>query len=208
MHPVVEVTLSWLLSGAKGRDEKSFYRSPAFKDLREPTIEITSTECGAGSLAEPAQLKKEHSHDGEGRFPGLQWTAPSAISGQVKEWLLVVEDPDAPLPNPIVHGIFAGIGSNMTNIEHSHLGVADESKSAVEGGFHYGVCRRPVVYLPPRPLMNHGPHRYFFEVVALSETLAKDVLESRPTREKIAEAVQGKVLAWGLWVGAYERKWQ
>lgn len=104
MHPVVEVTLSWLLSSAKGRDEKSFYRSPAFKDLQEPTIEISSTECGAGSLAEPAQLKREHSHDGEGRFPGLRWETPPAIAGKVREWLLVVEDPDAPLPTPIVHG--------------------------------------------------------------------------------------------------------
>lgn len=98
----------------------------------------------------------------------------------------------------------------------------------MKGGFHYGVCRRPGVYLPPRPLMNHGPHRCksdtrmdaslgeilifrmadFYQVVALSEALPKELLQSRPTREKIAEAVQGKVLAWGLWVGAYERKWQ
>lgn len=76
--------------------------------------------------------------------------------------------------------------------------------------------------------MNHGPHRCksniltnaflseiitceatdFYEVVALSETLPKDLLQGRPTREQIAEAVQGKVLAWGLWVGVYERKWQ
>lgn len=48
----------------------------------------------------------------------------------------------------------------------------------------------------------------FFQVVALNETLPKELLETRPTREKIAEAVQGKVLAWGLWVGAYERKWE
>lgn len=98
----------------------------------------------------------------------------------------------------------------------------------MKGGFHYGVCRRPGVYLPPRPLMNHGPHRCksdtlidaalgevltckildFYEVVALNEALPKELLQGRPTREQIAEAVQGKVLAWGLWVGAYERKWQ
>jgi hypothetical protein len=55
--------------------------------------------------------------------------------------------------------IFAGIDATNTEIEHSHLEVADEARSAVKGGFHYGLCRRPVVYLPPRPLMNHGPHR-------------------------------------------------
>lgn len=97
----------------------------------------------------------------------------------------------------------------------------------MKGGFHYGVCRRPGVYLPPRPLMNHGPHRCksdtlrdarlreilickmadFYEVVALDEALPKELLQRRPTREQIAEAVQGKVLGWGLWVGKYERKW-
>lgn len=55
--------------------------------------------------------------------------------------------------------IYAGIPVTNTKIEHSSLEVADEAKSAVKGGFHYGVCRRPGVYLPPRPLMNHGPHR-------------------------------------------------
>lgn len=75
--------------------------------------------------------------------------------------------------------------------------------------------------------MNHGPHRCksdtlvdahlvevltfnmadFYEVVALNEALPKELLQRRPTREQIAEAVQGKVLGWGLWVGKYERKW-
>lgn len=47
----------------------------------------------------------------------------------------------------------------------------------------------------------------FYEVVALNEALPKELLQRRPTREQIAEAVQGKVLGWGLWVGKYERKW-
>lgn len=37
---------------------------------------------------------------GEGRIPGLQW---ETVKG-VQEWLLVSEDPDAPLPTPICHG--------------------------------------------------------------------------------------------------------
>lgn len=60
---------------------------------------------------------------------------------------------------PVANRIFAGIDAANTTIEHTHLEVADETKSTVKGGFHYGVCRRPGVYLPPRPLMNHGPHR-------------------------------------------------
>lgn len=115
-----------------------------------------------------------------------------------------------------------------TKVEQSDLEIVDESKGILKGGFQYGQCRRPGVYLPPRPLMNHGPHRCkcvtvlkdsmcgkltgsttdFFEIVALSESLPKELLGTRPTREQIADAVTGKVVAWGLWVGAYERKWE
>lgn len=105
MQAIVEVTLSWLFKNARGRDEKSFYRAPAFADLPEPTVAVTSPEvAGPGSLAAPAQLGAEHSADGAGRIPPLEWEEPEALAGKVEEWLLVVEDPDAPLPTPIVHG--------------------------------------------------------------------------------------------------------
>lgn len=47
----------------------------------------------------------------------------------------------------------------------------------------------------------------FFQIVALSEPLAKELISSKPTKEQIAEAIKGKVLGWGLWVGSCERKW-
>lgn len=50
----------------------------------------------------------------------------------------------------------------------------------------------------------------FYEIVALREPLPKDFVSSQPspTREQVAEKIQGKVLGWGLWVGSYERKWE
>lgn len=104
MSDLIEVGLSWAFKNARGRDEKSFYRSPAFAQFPQPTIEITSPDNGAGSLSAPAQLKKEHSADGVGTFPSLAWRTPQDLEGKVQEWLLVVEDPDAPLPTPIAHG--------------------------------------------------------------------------------------------------------
>lgn len=104
MLDLVEVGLSWVFQNARGRDEKSFYRSPAFSEFSQPTIDISSPDLGPGSLAAPAQLKKEHCADGAGTFPSLEWENPPNLEGQVKEWLLVNEDPDAPLPTPIAHG--------------------------------------------------------------------------------------------------------
>lgn len=104
MLDLVEVGLSWVFRNARGRDEKSFHRCSAFSEYPQPTIQISSPDIGSGSLAAPAQLKEDHSADGAGTFPSLEWKIPQSLHGKVKEWLLVSEDPDAPLPTPIAHG--------------------------------------------------------------------------------------------------------
>jgi hypothetical protein len=95
----VELTLGWLLRNAKGRDAKSFYTCPAFEKCKEPTIPITSPDCGESGVI----LSKEYIAEG-GKFPILEWSPTPQVASQVKEWLLVSEDPDAPLPTPICHG--------------------------------------------------------------------------------------------------------
>lgn len=92
----VEITASWLFSNAKGRDAKAFTKGPAFASHPEPTIPITSPDCGENG----ATLGPEYMFGGEGRFPELKW---DSVEG-VKQWLLISEDPDAPLPTPICHG--------------------------------------------------------------------------------------------------------
>lgn len=100
MNPVVEVTLSWLLKNSRGHDAKSFYASPAFASHTEQTITVTSPDCGPS----PAELGPEYINEGGGRIPALSWVAPQDLEAKIKEWLIVVEDPDAPLPTPICHG--------------------------------------------------------------------------------------------------------
>jgi hypothetical protein len=97
---VIEVTLSWLFANAKGRDAKSFYTRPALASFTEQTIAVTSPDCGPSG----SKFTIDYTHDGDGKFPALQWSAPPEVVTAVKEWLLVSEDPDAPLPTPIVHG--------------------------------------------------------------------------------------------------------
>ncbi|KAI0382905.1 PEBP-like protein [Hypomontagnella monticulosa] len=205
MTAIIEVTLSWLFKNAKGRDEKSFYTRPAFaglKDKRE--IIVSAPEIGPTN----SNLSVEYTRDGAGKFPALTWEAPPHIASEVKEWLLVSEDPDAPLPTPICHGIYGGIPPTKTNVESADFEVQDQSKALLKGGFHYGRSMNGNIYISPRPLMDHGPHRYFFEVVALKEPLDPSLLTAATTRDQIAGAIVGKVLGWGMWVGVAERKWQ
>ncbi|KAI2630878.1 PEBP-like protein [Hypoxylon sp. NC1633] len=205
MTAILEVTLSWLFKNARGRDEKSFFKGPAFAELQDKQeIIVTAPECGATN----AKLDIAYTADGAGKFPTLRWEAPPHIAGQVKEWLLVSEDPDAPLPTPICHGVYTAIPPTKTSVEAGDFEVQDSGKALLKGGFHYGKSRSGKIYIPPRPLMNHGPHRYFFEVVALSAPLDPSRLTAVTTREQIAEAIVGKVLGWGMWVGVAERTWK
>ncbi|RYP79752.1 hypothetical protein DL770_006541 [Monosporascus sp. CRB-9-2] len=202
---LLEVMLSWLLAKSKGHDAKSFYTRPAFAEHAEQTVAVASPECGpSGAALRP----EEHTHDGAGRFPALQWKAPPALADRVREWLLVCEDPDAPLPTPIAHGIYSGIPALKTRVEAADFVIDDANQALLKGGFHYGKTRTGAVYIPPRPLLNHGPHRYFFMVVALGEPLDPRLLRSTPTRDQIADAIVGKVLGWGMWVGVAERTWK
>ncbi|KAI0439291.1 PEBP-like protein [Xylaria telfairii] len=201
---VLEVTLSWLFANAKGRDAKSFFTRPALASFTEQSITVTSPDCGVSG----SRFKVDYTHDGSGRFPALEWSAPPELASQVKEWLLVSEDPDAPLPTPIIHGFYTAIPASKTSVAADDFTVVDETKALMKGGFHYGRSRNGMPYIPPRPLMNHGPHRYFFMVVALKEELGSGLLTAETTREQIAETIEGKVLGWGMWVGVAERKWE
>ncbi|KAK8088626.1 hypothetical protein PG997_003587 [Apiospora hydei] len=203
MSALIEVTLSWLLQNFKHRDDKLFIKGPAFADHPAPTITVTSPDCGETD----AQLSVVYTADGVGHHPELSWTAPAGIRDQVREWLLVSEDPDAPLPTPIAHGVFGGIPVAKTSVKAADFDIQDDGQAMLKGGFHYGVTRRGVPYIPPRPLLNHGPHRYFYFVVALSAPLESGLLKAKATREQIAEAIVGKVVGWGQWVGSCERTW-
>ncbi|KAI1335108.1 PEBP-like protein [Xylariaceae sp. FL0016] len=203
MTAVLEVTLSWLFKNAKGRDAKSFYTRPAFANCAEQSIAVTSPDCGENG----AKMDVDYTHDGDGKFPALQWSAPPDIAEQVKEWLLVSEDPDAPLPTPICHGIYYGIPPTENSVKATDFEVVDKTKGLMKGGFHYGRSRNGSPYIAPRPLLNHGPHRYFYMVVALKEPLPDTLKTPAVTRDQIADAIVGRVLGWGMWTGVAERKW-
>ncbi|UKZ71403.1 uncharacterized protein TrAtP1_012362 [Trichoderma atroviride] len=173
MLKYVEITASWLFANAKGRDAKTFVKGPQFASYPEPTIQITSPDCGA--------------------MPG------------VKQWILICEDVDAPLPNPICHGLYLGISKDKLSVTTSDFKPENEKSTRLNGGFHYGTSR---IWIPPRPLLNHGIHRYFFDIIALSEPLDEKLAASKPTREQLAKEIDGKILGWGRWIGQCERVWK
>lgn len=207
MWPYVEYTLGLILSSQRGRDAKLFHNCPAFSELRHPSLEVTSPECGPSN----SELSSHHGNEGGSQFPVLSWRPSESdvfAKADVKEYLLIVEDPDAPLPNPIVHGVYYAIPADTRSIDALSFDIAAEHDSNdLKGGFKFGQNRMGNVYGGPKPVLGHGAHRYFYQVVALSDKLDPDSFATKlPTIEELAKAVEGKVLALGVWVGVFERK--
>lgn len=204
----IEDVLGWAMSNNRGHDAGMIARQPAIANCPK-SITITSPDIGPSG----SRMSQEYGSSGIGgkdRIPNLNWLVPEDVRGKVKEWVMVCEDPDAPMAEPIVHGIYLGIPASKTSVTPGDFEQEGEA-GKVKGGFWYGRNRRGTVYIAPRPIARHGEHRYFFAVVGLGvnvdwEDTRKETGESGVDKNAILKAVDGKVVAWGEWVGTYERK--
>ena len=203
MLQYVEYTLGLLLSRQRGRDANLFHKGPAFKDLTETSLEVTSPECGPSN----STMLDKHGMDTGNQFPTISWESPKTAT-KVQEYMLIVEDADAPLPTPIAHGVYYAIPADTRSVDNSSLEpLGKDGANDLKAGFKFGQNRRGTVYGGPRPVIGHGPHRYFYQVIVLSEKVdQKGFAAAKPTREELAKAIEGKVLAWGMWIGVFERK--
>lgn len=194
-----------MLYRRRGYDSQLFTKSPAFAAFPKPTIPLSSPDCGPSN----SKLTKDYSMFGAGKMPELKWATPPPEM-DVKEYLLISEDVDAPMGHPNVHGIYCGIPATTTELSAKDFEVEREEgvRKVLKSGFRVGKNRRNVVYIPCRPPLGHGPHRYFFELVALKEKLDEGVMSEVPTKEEVLKLVEGKVAGWGLWIGTYESVWE
>jgi len=203
----VELPLSWLLRDFLNHDARLFTKGPAFNSYPKPGIDVISPSCGpSGSVLQP-----KYSQMGEDCFPSLGWLHEIEI---IKEYILICEDADMPLPGPIVqrvfHGIYYSIPPATTMVAASDLETArvDEKGGTVKGGFKFTKNFRGVAYAGAKPVLGHAPHRYFYQLVALKEPLELGELGFVPSEAQLATAIEGNVLGWGVWVGVFGRKWR
>ena len=134
--------------------------------------------------------------DGDKLSPPLAWAGvPEGAQGVV----LVIEDPDAPAPMPLVHTLAWALQGHDDELAEGAL------KSPGSGGEAISLGRNSFLgaeYLPPDPPPGHGLHRYCFQIFAVDTALH---LHGAPIRTQVAHAMKGHVVAKGLLVGTYER---
>ncbi|MEP6791375.1 MAG: YbhB/YbcL family Raf kinase inhibitor-like protein [Ramlibacter sp.] len=157
---------------------------------------MDAIKVGSLAFADHAPIPARYTADGEGVSPPLQW---SGVPANAASLVLIVEDADAPMPQPLVHAIVVDIAPADAAIGEGALrSSGHEGQDLHEGRNSY----LQAAWLPPDPPPGHGTHRYAFQVFALGPG---DAFAGTPGRDDVMEAVRGRALASGCLIGTYER---
>lgn len=142
-------------------------------------------------------VPRRHTGDGEDVSPPLSWhDAPAGV----KEFALIMDDPDAPRPQPWVHWVIYKLAPTTTSLPE---GVPATERLKAPAGAHHGKNSwNTVGYRGPAPPPGHGVHHYHFKLYALDAPL-----DAPPGLEKDAllAKMKGHVLAEAELVGTYQR---
>ena len=180
-----------VLRGVRAGERGLLWNSESGKNA-PASIEIMSDAFESG-----ASIPRRHAGQGVGQnlSPPLAWRN---IPRDTVELALVIEDRDAPLSRPFVHTVVTAISPEVTWISEGEL---------VEGRQHPGVFGKGTFggrgYRGPRPVPDHGPHTYAFQLFALAAPLPGD--RAALSRSQLEKAMTGLVLARGRLDGTYER---
>lgn len=156
------------------------------------TIDLTSPAFGIG-----ARLPERFTADGDGISPPLTWGTPPEGTATL---VLIVEDADAPAPQPLVHAIVWGLAADAGRLAEGAI-VADGAGTPAGDVGRNSYLREG--WLPPDPPSGHGQHDYAFQLFAVGPG-AGDPGDT-PGRAAVVEAISGHVLAAGLLIGTYSR---
>ena len=157
------------------------------------SLDLTSPAFAAGG-----RLPERFTADGEGVSPPLLWRG---VPEGTASLALIVEDPDAPTPRPIVHGIVVDIDPALDSLPEGAIRPDGAGADGKDVGRNSGFAEG---WLPPDPPTGHGSHDYVFQLLALSADAGADDKES-PGRGGFIDHVQGRILAAGVLVGTYSR---
>jgi Raf kinase inhibitor-like YbhB/YbcL family protein len=159
----------------------------AYRRLRlEPSgdIRLTSEAFGYG---EP--IPTRYTADGRSDEPPQRW---SGVPDKAQSLALVVEDPDAPTPQPVVHWLLYGIPAEATSTDQAHALGAKVGRNSLLKPAWAGCA-------PPK---GDRAHRYFFQLFVLDRHLE---LPPRVGRSTLLFAMGGHLLGCAILIGTYRR---
>jgi Raf kinase inhibitor-like YbhB/YbcL family protein len=138
----------------------------------------------------------KYSDYGKGVSPPLEW---GQLPAGTKSFLLMMEDPDATSPLPVVHWIAIGSPDSTGLREDFATFYSPQGVNNLEQGSN---SRSTAGYFGPRSPPGSGTHRYHFQIFALDTALR---LGSGANRHAVREAAKGHLLAEGVLVGTLRK---
>lgn len=162
------------------------------------TLDLTSPAF-AHEARLPPRFTADADGDGAGVSPPLVWSTPPAGTERM---VLIVEDPDAPAPQPLVHAIVWGLEADSGRLAEGAIVADGEGDASGRDVGRNSYLREG--WLPPDPPSGHGEHRYAFQLFAVGAGVGDP--GDTPGRSAVIEAITGHVLAAGLLIGTYSRE--
>lgn len=143
------------------------------------------------------EIPGKYSADGQDISPPLSW---SAMPEGTQSIALMVEDPDAPTPEPFVHWLMYNIAPELRGIPEDvrHEELAAAAKGAMQGK----NSNLKLGWTGMAPPKDDTPHHYHFQVFAVDKRLD---LEPGAGRTALIEAMSGHVIGRGEIVGTFQR---
>jgi Raf kinase inhibitor-like YbhB/YbcL family protein len=186
---VLEHVPHWLGSALKGLRAGADKLAIAHAELGP----FAALDLASPAFADGGRLPDRFTADGAGVSPPLFWTGVPEGTARLA---LIVEDADAPAPQPLVHALVWDLPAADADLAEGAI-RADQGAGEVGRNSYFSEG-----WLPPDPPTGHGEHRYAFQLFALSD--GPD-LDETPGRSAVLRAMAGHVLAAGLLTGTYSR---
>lgn len=141
------------------------------------------------------RIDPQFSQEGDNVSPPLAWNDVA----DAQAWALVVEDPDAPRDEPVLHWAMWDIPGRVTALPRGVAAGAHvaDMPGAVQGRNTHGEFG----WMGPKPPKGDGPHRYYFQLFALAKRL--EMAPDTPLIELVS-ALKGNTVAAGQLVATFE----
>jgi len=191
--------LGTLLKNRRAGDTHSAWNLP---NLQGPELLTVSSQ----HFEEGGSIPLEHAGKrigGKNLSPNLTWSPPPP---ETTELLLVVEDLDVPQSKPAVHCLVLIDPSRLDSPNHLPPGALSVHQPAAGVRVLRSTIGRG--YHGPEPIKGHGPHRYTFQVFALSRQARSAVDGAKLDRARpraLLSSLTAPVVAKGRLTGVYER---
>lgn len=135
-----------------------------------------------------------------GVSPAMTWTGAPANTAA---YVLIMHDPDPVLQgsatNDVLHWAIFDIPGTATGLPENVAKQAD----LPDGSKQLNNIAGGAGYFGPGPPAGHGAHHYTFEIWGLNAKLG---LPATTSRADLMNAMNGKVIAKGVYIGMFENK--